>query len=284
MAEFPALPLWTDAWVADTKHLNRCERGTYHDLLVLMWRTPGCRVPNDLDWLGKRLGMTPDEVSKELVPLLTEFCISSGNYLTQKRLSAEYLYVQTKTRRRSDAAKLRWDKKNRPYNADAPTPTPTPTPLRGRGPDGNSVSETESAHAPTRKAASGQPRKEARRSPRAPMPETWAPSEAGLQYATDAGIARDRIPYLSRRCRDYHIRNGTMIAGERGLAATWRTWCDHEVKFTAEKNGTGFEFEQPLEQQRAQAEQELRKIREERYARSNEVGGILARGQSFRKN
>lgn len=45
MAEFPAMPLWTDAWVADTRHLTRCERGTYHDLLVEMWRSPHCALP-----------------------------------------------------------------------------------------------------------------------------------------------------------------------------------------------------------------------------------------------
>lgn len=68
MAEFPALPLWTDAWVADTKHLTWLERGTYHDLLVLMWRSPGCRIPNDDHWLAKRLGMSLAEVQHELRP------------------------------------------------------------------------------------------------------------------------------------------------------------------------------------------------------------------------
>jgi len=88
MSAFPHLPLFTDAWVADTKHLSRLERGTYFDLLVLMWRVPNCRVPNDDAWLGKRLGMTADEVTNELRPIITEFCQIDGNWITQKRLSA----------------------------------------------------------------------------------------------------------------------------------------------------------------------------------------------------
>ena len=59
MAQFPGLLLWTDAWVADTKHLSRLERGTYLDLLVLMWRTPGCRVPNDDEWPRWTAGFAP---------------------------------------------------------------------------------------------------------------------------------------------------------------------------------------------------------------------------------
>jgi len=90
MAQFPALMLWTDAWIADTKHLSRLERGTYHDLLVLMWRSPGCKVPNDDGWLGKRLGMTRAEVETELRPLISEFCQTDGNHIWQKRLMKEW--------------------------------------------------------------------------------------------------------------------------------------------------------------------------------------------------
>ncbi len=90
MSAFPSLPLFTDAWVADTKHLSRLERGTYHDLLILMWRTPECRVPNDDDWLARRMAMTVDEVQRELRPIIIEFCNSDGNWITQKRLRREY--------------------------------------------------------------------------------------------------------------------------------------------------------------------------------------------------
>jgi uncharacterized protein YdaU (DUF1376 family) len=39
MVKLPFMPLVTDAWIAETCHLTRLQRGTYHYLLVLMWRS-----------------------------------------------------------------------------------------------------------------------------------------------------------------------------------------------------------------------------------------------------
>jgi uncharacterized protein YdaU (DUF1376 family) len=110
MSAFPSLPLFTDAWVADTKHLSRLERGTYHDLLVLMWRSPLCRVPSDGVWLSKRLDMTVDEVEKELRPIIAEFCQLDGKWIVQKRLRREWDWCSKNSRKRSAAAKSRWAK------------------------------------------------------------------------------------------------------------------------------------------------------------------------------
>jgi hypothetical protein len=44
LAEFPALPLFTDAILADTAHLSHEEFGAYMRILILMWRTPECRI------------------------------------------------------------------------------------------------------------------------------------------------------------------------------------------------------------------------------------------------
>jgi uncharacterized protein YdaU (DUF1376 family) len=91
MAQFPGLMLWTDAWIADTVHLSRLERGIYIDLLVLIWRTPGCRVPNDDKWLAKHMRMNAKEVSQELRPIIREFCQCDGNHIFQKRLQKEFV-------------------------------------------------------------------------------------------------------------------------------------------------------------------------------------------------
>ena len=136
MSQFPSLPLFTDAWVAATNHLTRLERGTYHDLLVLMWRSPGCRVPNDDAWLGKHLRMTPEEVQVELWPIISEFARIEGNWITQKRLSKEYNFVTRSSYLRSVAAKSMWKKKkevSQPYagpHMAGSVPTPTPTPIK----------------------------------------------------------------------------------------------------------------------------------------------------------
>jgi uncharacterized protein YdaU (DUF1376 family) len=90
MAQFPCLPIWTDAWVADTDHLTCEEEGVYFRLVRVMWRTPGCRVPNDVDWLAKHMRMTPKEVVEKVWPIIEHFCNTDGNFVLQKRLKREF--------------------------------------------------------------------------------------------------------------------------------------------------------------------------------------------------
>lgn len=114
MAKFPALPLWIDALTADTHHLTHCEFGLYMRLLILMWQTPGCRLPNDVAWIAKRLHSKTDEFKS----LLEEFCQTDGNWITQKRLNAEYGYVTKTQQKRSVSAKRRWNKEKDSYGVD----------------------------------------------------------------------------------------------------------------------------------------------------------------------
>lgn len=149
MSGLPALPLWIDAWVADTAHLSRAERGLYHDLLVLMWKTPGCRVPNDLAWIGRKLRC--DEAEMELLAgIISEFCQTCGNWITQKRLAREFEYVCERSGKNKKAAEARWEKErlrlgkvevkktsdtskalknNESTICERNAPTPTPTPI-----------------------------------------------------------------------------------------------------------------------------------------------------------
>lgn len=135
MPKMNFLPLATDAWIADTAHLSRVERGLYMDLLILMWRSPECRVPNQIEWIARRLNCSEEEIPL-LETVLAEFTQTCGNWRTQKRLLKEWNYVKKTAGKRSDAAKARWNKEKdtckRIANAvhtqcewNAPTPTPT---------------------------------------------------------------------------------------------------------------------------------------------------------------
>ena len=148
MAEFPALPLFTDAVVADCYHLNDDEFGKYMRILILMWRTPLCRIPADPNWISKRINCDALAYAKHIQPIVQEFCTliteDGEKFWIQKRLRKEYEYVRDLSQKRSKAAKKRWSKDQGTENkqkhtkqsmeqnvskADAPTPTPTPTPL-----------------------------------------------------------------------------------------------------------------------------------------------------------
>lgn len=183
MADFAALPLFTDAYLADCGHLSDAEHGRYLLLLMLMWRSPGCRVPNDLEWLGRKLRRSPGLVDDQIMPLVREFCDCSGNWITQKRLAKEYEYVLKNSRKQSDIAKSRWNKEktyasampeSESWHASGNAPSPTPT-----------LSPTDSPLSPPtggqeRKAQEGHERRRRRRDP-PPIP-----TNCGAGVAADA--------------------------------------------------------------------------------------------------
>lgn len=134
MAEFPALPLFTDAIIADTDHLSPYEFGLYVRILIVMWRSPEQRIPNNDTWLTRRFQQPIENIRS----LISEFCQSDGNWLTQKRLKKEWRYVKESSLRQSVRSKSRWNKEKyisrgiaeTHASGNAPTPTPTPTPLK----------------------------------------------------------------------------------------------------------------------------------------------------------
>lgn len=115
MAEFPVLPCYTDALMGDTLHLNLEERGAYWWLLMIAWRSPDCRLPDDDKRLANMLGITPKRWSR-LRPVMLEFFDAREGFWTQKRLTAEREKVNGKrTKNRANGSKggnARWLKNN----------------------------------------------------------------------------------------------------------------------------------------------------------------------------
>ncbi len=135
MAEFPALPLWTDAYLADTRHLSTVEHGAYLLLLMEAWRRPHCDLPDDDKILARLAGLSPDEWTA-IAPVVMELWDRDGRRKTwtQKRLKKERDYVGQKCRSQRDKIAKRWDKTKKEdtavlpngYRSDTPTPTLTP--------------------------------------------------------------------------------------------------------------------------------------------------------------
>lgn len=53
MAKFPAMPLWTDAFIADTTHLTAAQTGALIMLLIVAWRSPDAKLPDNDDTLSR---------------------------------------------------------------------------------------------------------------------------------------------------------------------------------------------------------------------------------------
>lgn len=139
MAEFPAIPIWTDSYLADTRHLSTEQHGAYLLLLMEAWRRPACSLPDD-DSILARLSGLGDRWTQNRETVMA-FWSHDGRRKewTQKRLLKERDYVASKRRSQRDNAAKRWNKSKKgdatampkgmpnACQTDAPTPTPTPT-------------------------------------------------------------------------------------------------------------------------------------------------------------
>jgi uncharacterized protein YdaU (DUF1376 family) len=119
MAEFPKMPLWTDAYMGDTGHLTTIEHGAYLLLLITMWRNKGT-LPADDRLLAKYTRLTATQWAR-IRPVIMPFFKLNGGVLSQGRLTDEYNAVRQHSAKQSDRAKARWLKTN-----DTPDATAVP--------------------------------------------------------------------------------------------------------------------------------------------------------------
>ena len=104
-----ALPLFGDAYMADTRHLSLEEHGAYLSLLMIAWRSEGCVLPNDDIRIAKMLGITAGRWAK-LKPTVMAFWTLEDKGWTQKRLAKERAYIDEKSSKNKSAAEARWSK------------------------------------------------------------------------------------------------------------------------------------------------------------------------------
>ncbi len=75
---------------ADTSHLTTEEDGAYFRLLRLCWRTPGCSLPDDHEWIRRRVRASVEEYERAYKPVLAEFFRAEKRRVFNKRLREEY--------------------------------------------------------------------------------------------------------------------------------------------------------------------------------------------------
>lgn len=122
MADYPALPLWTDAYLADTMHLSATESGAYLHLLMAAWRTPTCSIPVDDRKLARMAKCAPREWKRVRDVVMAFWVIDEKTKTaTQKRLLTERIRVTEKSKEQSRKANLKWlkDKQTGHAAADA---------------------------------------------------------------------------------------------------------------------------------------------------------------------
>lgn len=160
MAEFPALPLFTDAFIADTGHLDATETGAYIALLIAAWRSPDCSLPDD-DARLARMARCDSRTWRRVRETVLAFWTKDENgQLRQKRLTKEREFCNTSRQKKQAAAYAAHDairkskslkvketgsaergaQHSAEQGAECVQPTPTPTPIITSPPIGGAVS------------------------------------------------------------------------------------------------------------------------------------------------
>lgn len=91
MSKAPSMPMYWDAYLADTTHLTTEEHGAYLLLLAAMWRRNGC-VPDDDKDNARILGLSASKWRKtksRFQETISGFVVSDG-FIYQEKLASEY--------------------------------------------------------------------------------------------------------------------------------------------------------------------------------------------------
>jgi uncharacterized protein YdaU (DUF1376 family) len=115
MAQYPVMPVFTDAYLADTTHLTTIEHGAYFLLIMAMWRAGGS-LPGDHKSLARYARLTAGQWAR-IWPSLEGFFDQKDGKIYQGRLTDELEAVRQHRAKQSDRSKARWLKTNKTGNA-----------------------------------------------------------------------------------------------------------------------------------------------------------------------
>lgn len=240
MAEFPKLPLWTDALIGDTFHLTPAEFGAYMRLLIVAWRRKDCALPADDVFMGRCVG-DPKNWHRIKPKIIGFFQLSGDGFYRQMRLLDERescaRYAENAAARGKASALKR---KNRGVDGlktvskQEPTPNPNPypkeesTPLsppKGGNPEANNPEIPESS----------------KRKRRTSIPDNFPDAtkiEEGRQFwAVHARLdLANEAEEQAEHFRDHHRSRGSTMAD---WPAAWRTWTRNALKFNGKGNVNG---------------------------------------------
>ena len=101
----PYMPFFVDDYEANTAHLTLQEDGVYNRLLRLCWRTPGCSIPHDDEWIRRMMRVDQTDYASAVLPIIREFFKVDKGRLYSPRLMSEYLIAKNKHEKRVKAGK-----------------------------------------------------------------------------------------------------------------------------------------------------------------------------------
>ena len=227
MSSQPAsIPLFGDAYLADTTHLTAEEHGAYLLLMITAWRQEDCSLPCDDKKLAKivRMSLKKWLSIKETV---VAFWTIEGGRMHQKRLLKEWHFVRQKRQSNRQSAQARWNKQSAENKgsdeceriSEGNAPPPPPPPLEE--PSGSSPPVS-----PTGKSVS-----------RAhTLPPDWAPTLTPDAQRIVDGWPPGKFDHEVARFRDHAADKGRTSKDWQAAFRTWITKSDEWMKQNGNRN------------------------------------------------
>ena len=112
MAEFPHMPLATDAYIADTKHLRPMEHGVYLMLLIVAWRRRGRPCLENVDRMLARYAGVDMRTWKAIKSTIMAFWdLGADGFWTQKKQLEVRELANKRAAQAKEKAQRRWGAK-----------------------------------------------------------------------------------------------------------------------------------------------------------------------------
>jgi uncharacterized protein YdaU (DUF1376 family) len=200
-------PFYAERYEAATAHLTLLEDGAYNRLLRLCWRSPGCKMPNDMDWIYRKARAVTDDDRGVIDAVIDEFFTRKGGKIYSARLLKEHVKSDVAHSKRVSAgskggtAKARKIKEIVHSNAVAmpKQPEPEPEPYKEEAAAVSAdMREADNLHAAVMAAVGLNNGR---------MPTHWMPPAATMhvnRWVTDLGLSPAEIIDAARNSRKRH--------------------------------------------------------------------------------
>jgi len=103
--ELPYFPLYASDQHAATSHLTLEEDGAYNRLLRLCWMTAGCSLPDDNEWIRRRLGVDQDTFERVVQVVILEFFERKKGRVFNANLMLEFEKITQTRKSKSEGGK-----------------------------------------------------------------------------------------------------------------------------------------------------------------------------------
>lgn len=213
----PYMPLFVADYEADTAHLTVEEDGIYMRLLRLCWRTPGCSVPDDDEWIKRRLRVSDDEF-ETVKRVIAEFFERDKARVFSPRLQREHERINETSQRRRNAGK-KGGRPNTPPKTKEKLESPALTKQKQTE---SPASQLEPELEPDTKEE--EPNGSSKKTRASRLSEDWSLPDDWFQWALDEGWRPEAATVEADKFRDYWISKAGKDAAKLNWKATWRNW------------------------------------------------------------